>query len=73
MAGLLHFTTLHWCVRLLTVGAQGKAFILHGARLGVLVLIFFALARLGPWALLCGAIGPLLARDSVLRPVRVAR
>ncbi|WP_062643091.1 N-ATPase subunit AtpR [Caballeronia arationis] len=73
MAGLLHFTTLHWCVRLLSVGAPGKAVAVHGARLGVLVLTFFVLAKLGPWALLCGAHGLLLARDVVLRRVRVAR
>lgn len=69
--GWIHFTTLHWNVRLLTSGASGRAICLQGARLAVLVLIFFVLATLGPWVLLAGAAGLLMVRFAVLRQVRV--
>jgi F1F0 ATPase subunit 2 len=72
LAGLVHFTMLRWNVRLLTTGSSGKAIALQLARLGALAAIFFVLARTGPWALLCGAGGLLLARHAVIRQIRSA-
>jgi F1F0 ATPase subunit 2 len=73
LAGLLHFATLHWNVRLLTSSAPVKAIILQLARLGVLAAIFIVLAKLGALTLLCGAVGLLLARYVVLRQVGAPR
>ena len=39
LAGLLHFATLHWSVRLLTSSAPVKAIVLQLTRLGVLAAI----------------------------------
>ncbi len=72
LAGLVHFTMLRWNVRLLTTGSTGQAIALQLARLGALALIFFVLARMGAWALLCGAGGLLLARQAVIRRIRGA-
>jgi len=36
-------------------------------------VLFFALAKLGPWALLCGAAGLLLARFAILQRVQRVR
>jgi F1F0 ATPase subunit 2 len=72
LAGVVHFTMLRWNVRLLTTGSSGKAIALQFARLGAMAAIFFVLARTGPWALLCGAGGLLLARHAVLRRIRGA-
>jgi F1F0 ATPase subunit 2 len=72
LAGLIHFTGLRWNVRLLTAGTPGIAIGLQLARLGVLAAVFFALARLGPWALLSGAAGLLIARQMVLRRIGVS-
>jgi F1F0 ATPase subunit 2 len=69
LAGLIHFTGLRWNVRLLTAGAAGSALGVQVVRLGVLAAVFVVLARLGAWALLCGAAGLLLARQCVLRRV----
>ncbi|MFT4065942.1 ATP synthase subunit I [Paraburkholderia sp.] len=70
LAGLIHFAGLHWNVRLLTAGRPGRALALQLARLGALAAVFVGLARLGPWALLCGAAGLLLARQVVLQRVK---
>jgi F1F0 ATPase subunit 2 len=72
LAGLVHFTMLRWNVQLLTTGSPSKAIALQLARLGAMAAIFFVLARTGPWALLCGAGGLLLARHAVLRRIRGA-
>jgi F1F0 ATPase subunit 2 len=72
LVGLIHFTTLHWNVRLLVAGTPAKAFALQGLRLAGVAALFFVLAKLGPWALLCGAAGLLLARYAILRRVRVS-
>ena len=67
LAGLVHFTTLRWNVRLLATGSSGKAIALQLARLGAVAVVFLVLARTGPWALLCGAGALLLARHAVIR------
>jgi len=72
LAGLAHFTMLRWNVRLLTTGSSGKAIALQLGRLAALAAIFFGLARIGPWALLCGAGALLVARHAVIRRVRQA-
>ncbi|MFM0136290.1 N-ATPase subunit AtpR [Caballeronia grimmiae] len=72
LAGLVHFTMLRWNVRLMTTGSSGKAIALQFARLGALGTIFLVLARTGPWALLSGTAGLLVARHAVLRRIRSA-
>jgi F1F0 ATPase subunit 2 len=69
-AGLIHFTTLHWSVRLLTIGSAGKALVVQLCRLGLLAAVFIVLARMGAPTLLSAALGLLLARHAVLRRVR---
>jgi F1F0 ATPase subunit 2 len=71
-AGLIHFSTLHRNVQLLASGSASKALAMQGARLGLLLVILLVLAKLGPWTLLCGALGVLVARSIVLRRVRMA-
>ncbi|MBN3848819.1 ATP synthase subunit I [Paraburkholderia sp. Ac-20342] len=71
LAGLIHFTGLRWNVRLLTAGAPCRAIGLQLIRLGLLAAVFIVLARLGPWPLLCGAAGLLLARHLVLQRFKV--
>lgn len=72
IAGLIHFSTLHRNVQLLASGSASKALSMQGARLGLLLVVLFVLAKLGPWTLLCGALGVLIARSVVLRRVRMA-
>jgi F1F0 ATPase subunit 2 len=69
-AGLVHFATLRHNVQLLAIGSAGKALAMQLARLGLLVVILFVLAKLGPWTLLCGALGVLVARSVVLYRIR---
>jgi F1F0 ATPase subunit 2 len=71
-AGLVHFATLHRNVRLLAFGSASKALAMQLSRLGLMLVVLFVLAKLGPWALLCGALGVLVARSVVLRRARVA-
>jgi F1F0 ATPase subunit 2 len=71
-AGLVHFATLRRNVLLLAFGSTGKALAMQLARLGLLLLVLFVLAKLGPWTLLCGALGVLVARSVVLYRIRVA-
>jgi F1F0 ATPase subunit 2 len=71
VAGLLvggfHFWSLSWNTRLFTAGAAGKAIPLQLARIGVAVVALIALERLlGLAALLCGALGFLVARPLLL-------
>jgi hypothetical protein len=70
VAGLIHFATLHRNVELLALGSIAKALAIQGARLGLLLVILFVLAKLGAWALLCGAAGLLAARTVMLRRYR---
>jgi F1F0 ATPase subunit 2 len=72
LAGLVHFTLLRWNVRLLTSGASARAIGLQLARLAAVAAIFFVLARIGPWALLSGAGGLLVARGAVMHRMRSA-
>jgi hypothetical protein len=69
-AGGVHFATLHRNVRLLARGRLAHALALQCARLGGLLLVLFLLTKLGPWALLGGALGVLIARSIVLHRVR---
>ncbi|MFM0649611.1 ATP synthase subunit I [Paraburkholderia bryophila] len=69
-AGLVHFSTLHRNVQLLAFGSVGKALAMQIARLGLLLVILFVLAKLGPWTLLCGTLGVLVARSVIVHKVR---
>jgi F1F0 ATPase subunit 2 len=69
-AGLVHFSTLQRNAQLLASGSASKALTMQLARLGLLLVILFVLAKLGPWTLLCGALGVFVARSVVLRRVR---
>jgi F1F0 ATPase subunit 2 len=71
-AGLVHFATLRRNVVLLAFGSTRKALAMQFARLGLLLVVLFVLAKLGPWSLLCGALGVLVARSVVLHRVRAA-
>jgi F1F0 ATPase subunit 2 len=71
-AGLVHFSTLRRNVQLLAFGSASKALAMQLARLALMLMVLFVLAKLGPWTLLCGALGVLVARSVVLRRFRVA-
>jgi F1F0 ATPase subunit 2 len=70
IAGLLiggfHFASLWWNTRLFTTGEAGKAIALQLGRIAVAVAVLTLLARLGLAALLCGALGLLVARPLLL-------
>lgn len=68
--GWVHFWSLRGNVRLMTGGAPVKAFMVQLVRLACVAGVFFLLARLGPWALLSGALALLPARLAVLRQVK---
>jgi F1F0 ATPase subunit 2 len=70
LAGFIHFTTLHWSVRLLTSGTAGKALAVQLCRLGLVAAVFILLAHWGAATLLSAALGLLLARHVVLRRIR---
>jgi F1F0 ATPase subunit 2 len=70
-AGLVHFSMLHRNVQLFASGSVGKALAMQIARFVLLLVILFVLAKLGPWTLLCGALGVLVARFAVLRQLRM--
>jgi F1F0 ATPase subunit 2 len=72
LAGSIHLATLRWNIRLLIAGTPAKALALQLLRLAGVAVLFAVLAKLGPWALLCGAAGLLLARGAILRRVQVA-
>jgi F1F0 ATPase subunit 2 len=62
VVGAFHFTSLWWNTRFFTTGAAGKAIALQLGRIAVAVAVLTLLARLGLAALLCGALGFLVAR-----------
>lgn len=67
LAGILlgsgYFAVLYQCVRLQTAAARPWALLaLHVLRLGVAFGVFWALAQLGPWPLIGGLLGFLIAR-----------
>jgi len=62
LVGGFHFASLWWNTKLFTTGAAGKAIALQFGRIAVAVGILTLLARLGFAALLCGALGFLIAR-----------
>jgi F1F0 ATPase subunit 2 len=70
IAGLLiggfHFTSLWWNTRIFAIGAAGKAIALQLGRIAVAVAVLMLLARLGLAALMCGALGFLVARPLLL-------
>ncbi len=68
--GWVHFWSLRCNVRLMTGGAPVKAFMVQLVRLACVAGVFFLLTRLGPWALLSGALALLPARLAVLRQVK---
>jgi F1F0 ATPase subunit 2 len=70
LAGTIHFAGLHWNVRLIVAGSSTKALTLQLLRMAGVAVLFFALAKLGAWALLCGAAGLLLARFVILQRVK---
>jgi len=73
LAGSLHFTSLHLNVRLIIAGSPRRALALQLLRMAGVAVLFFVLAKLGPWPLLCGAAGLLLARFAILRRVQRVR
>jgi F1F0 ATPase subunit 2 len=73
LAGSIHFASLHWNVRLIVAGSPGWAFALQLLRMAGVAVLFFALAKLGTWALLCGAAGLLLARFAILLRIQRVR
>ena len=66
LVGVLHFGSLSWNARLFTTGAAGKAIALQMGRIAVAVAVLTLLARLGFAALLCGALGFLVARHLLM-------
>ena len=70
IAGLLiggfHFTSLWWNTRFFATGAAGKAIALQLGRIAVAVAVLTLLTRLGLAALMCGALGFLVARPLLL-------
>ena len=66
LVGALHFGSLWWNSRLFTTGAAGKAIALQLGRIAVTVAALTLLARLGLAALLCGALGFMIARPLLL-------
>jgi F1F0 ATPase subunit 2 len=72
LAGSIHFATLHWNVRLLIAGTAARALALQLLRLAGVAVWFALLAKLGPWALLCGVAGLLIARYVVIRRIKAA-
>ena len=70
IAGLLiggfHFASLWWNTQLFAIRAAGKAIALQLGRIAVAVAALTLLARLGLAALLCGALGILVARPLLL-------
>ena len=70
LAGSIHFASLHWNVRLIVAGSPGRALALQLLRMAGVAVLFFVLAKLGPWTLLCGAAGLLLARFAILQRVQ---
>ena len=65
--GAFHFSSLWWNTQFYTTGAAGKAIALQLARIAVAVVVLTLPARLlGLAALLCGALGFLVARPLLL-------
>jgi len=65
--GAFHFSSLWWNTQFFTTGAAGKAIALQLARIAVAVVVLTLPARLlGLAALLCGALGFLVARPLLL-------
>ncbi|WP_250441766.1 ATP synthase subunit I [Caballeronia sp. AZ1_KS37] len=64
--GLAHFGTLAANVRLITHNALWRALALQILRVATTVLVFMAIARLGPLGLLGAAAGFLVARTATL-------
>ena len=66
LVGAFHFASLWWNTRLFTTGEAGKAIALQLGRIAIAVAVLTLLARLGLAALLCGALGLLVARPLLL-------
>ena len=66
LVGAFHFASLWWNTRLFTTGEARKAIALQLGRIAVAVAVLTLLARLGLAALLCGALGLLVARPLLL-------
>ncbi len=65
--GLAHFISLRRNASLFATGGAARAFGMQALRFGVLIAGLGGLAYFGATALLCGALGLLLARAVVLR------
>jgi F1F0 ATPase subunit 2 len=66
-AGYGYFTALWWNVLLIDRGATTRALLLFAARVTLVVLVLFGLAKSGALALLAGAAGLLVARRLLIR------
>ncbi len=67
LAGLGYFVALRWNVTLFEQGATPRALLLLLIRFAALAAVFVLLAKCGPFALLAGLAGLLIARRAVLR------
>jgi F1F0 ATPase subunit 2 len=61
-----YFASLWWNTRLFANGSAGRAVALQLARVAAAVVVLILLVRLGPFALLSGAIGFVAARALLL-------
>jgi F1F0 ATPase subunit 2 len=67
LIGLVHFVSLGWNMRLFVTGSALGAAGLQIARLALVAIVFFGLAKIGAGALLAGLVGLLAARRRALR------
>ena len=70
LLGLAHFGMLWWNVGFFASGGLPKAFALQLLRFGVLAAVLYGVAQFGALALLCAALGILIARSIILRRMR---
>ncbi len=66
LVGLFHFLSLKKNAGFYLEGNFGWALLLQCLRFAVLLVVFVALAKLGPWALLSGAASLLAVRTLVV-------
>ena len=68
--GLFHFHSLRWNCAFFARGQAGRALLLQLARLALVGLVLFGLARLGAGPLLGGALGLVIGRMLMMRRER---
>jgi F1F0 ATPase subunit 2 len=65
--GALYFGSLRWTAEAWVAGAVVRAVASQIGRLALVAIVLFGLAKIGPAALLCGALGVLAARHVAVR------